>query len=72
MDSMVLNSSPLLSKLKYCVIYTQNLSSLNVSMAWVLYSTILVFTELKSKLVTYSIKLEFIELEYYVNLKLPF
>ena len=55
---MVLSLISLLIKLeflriKYCVILdTQYLSSINKSLDWVLYSTILEFIELKSESVT--------------------
>ena len=57
-NSMVLSLISLLIKLKflglkYCVILdTQYSSSINKSLDWVLYSTILEFIELKSELVT--------------------
>ena len=55
---MVLSSISLLIKLeflgvKYCVILdTQYLSSINMSLVWVLYSTILELIELQSESVT--------------------
>ena len=61
--SMVLNSSSLLTKLEflrheyYVVLHTQYPSSLNASLAWVLYSTLLVFIELESKAVFGSCKI---------------